>query len=209
MKAVYFVLFITLSFSAYSQNDSLRLGAKFGSYNEELTELYQMLNMEVYQFHLPLREVKDKKVKFSYVQYEDDTLSEEKFLYPKEGLDMKNPRGAFENDSIYTFKVAAQKQKDDKTEIWLRFPQFGLSRLSFETISTDRYSLRDFITTTGKRYSDIPVGKRIPFLAYSLPYEKDGVLYYCSITSDGVQPEQWAETYDIEHYIIFYIQIEE
>jgi hypothetical protein len=209
MRFTIFVLLLTLACSANSQNDSIRLGAKFGSYNEEMTELYQMTNMEVYQFHLSLAEVKNKKVKFSYVEYKDSAFSPEKPI--GSGLDMKNPRGNFENDSIYTFKIAALKPKEDRVDMWFRFPLFGLGRPRFNTLSnvSDRYSLRDFITTTGSSHSYIPVGKKVPFLVYSLPYEKDGMLYYCSITTDGIQPEKWARTYGIKHYIIFYIKIEE
>lgn len=199
-------LFISCYPSCNAQkNDSIPLGAKFGSYNEEISELYQMINIEHYQFHLPLAHVKDKKITFTYVEYKDSVFSEEKKLF-RNGLEMDKALG---KDSLYTFKVSAIK-KDKKVDLWFRFPFFGLSILApeIDTSVGSRYSLRDFITTIGDKQSFIPRGKKVPFLTYSLPYEQDGMLYYCSIMGEGSEPEMWAELYGIPHYFIFYIQIE-
>lgn len=94
-------------------------------------------------------------------------------------------------------------------KIWFRFNRHSVIK-KFKIYSSNNYSLRNPIVIEDG-VSRIPKEKFTPFLVYSLPYEdpsRPGYLQYCTLTSGGVNPENWGKEFNVKHYILIELKFE-
>lgn len=206
MKIFFLLVFAFLKGNAYAQ-DSTKVWVNWGSNNTEMNELYSVLKIDPYLFKFSDKNLENRKFKMSYVEYRDGKLSAE-HLFSNDAETEKrmtyNPL-----DSGFTIKAYAHKINTDSVEISFRFPRVGFN-FQLTTLHRNDYSFRDATTTLGKNFSSIPIGRKVPILAYAIPYEdpkKPGRKFYCTLTANGVPPEKWGEVYGVKHYIIFYLEI--
>lgn len=47
------------------------------------------------------------------------------------------------------------------------------------------------------------VGKKVPFLVYTLPYESDGYFLYCDVIQSKVPVSQWFTKFKIPHFVVY------
>jgi Fe-S cluster biosynthesis and repair protein YggX len=94
-------------------------------------------------------------------------------------------------------KVYAKRTEESKLNLWFRFPKIGIER-KFEATSSYDYSLRDVGLSETIQY-----GKQFYAFAYILPYEKDGMKFWCAVDSSGKNIENWGKDFGLEHYLIF------
>jgi hypothetical protein len=207
MKSMTLIILQLWLFNVYAQ-DSTKAYVNWGSDNQEMNELYSLLKIDPYHFKFTDKKLENKKFRFSYTEYKEGKMSYENLFY-KEGSETEKRATYRPTDSAFNFKVYAHKLNKDSVEIFFRFQRFGQAYI-FKTLPTNDYSLRDATSSLGKRFSSIPVGKKIPFLVYALPYEDKkypGQKFYCALTGDGVPPEKWGEVYGVKHYVVFYLEI--
>lgn len=101
-----------------------------------------------------------------------------------------------------SFKVFAKRTGDPKLRLWFRFPGFGIER-AYDAINSDDYSLRDVGTSQSIEY-----GKDFYAFAYILPYEKDGLKFWCAVDNSGKDVQNWGKEFGIKHYLIIEMKFE-
>jgi hypothetical protein len=52
------------------------------------------------------------------------------------------------------------------------------------------------------------VGKKVPFLVYTLPYESDGYLLYCDLAQSKVPVGEWYTKFKIAHFVVYNLVVE-
>lgn len=52
------------------------------------------------------------------------------------------------------------------------------------------------------------VGKKVPFLVYTLPYESDGYFLYCGVIQSKVPVNEWFAKFRIPHFVIYNLVVE-
>ena len=52
------------------------------------------------------------------------------------------------------------------------------------------------------------VGKKVPFLVYTLPYEADGYLLYCDLAQSKVPVNEWFTKFKISHFVVYNLVVE-
>lgn len=53
-----------------------------------------------------------------------------------------------------------------------------------------------------------PVGKKVPFLVYTLPYESEGYYLYCDVIQSKVPVSEWFVKFKIPHFVVYNLVIE-
>ena len=206
MKAIICLLMMLNSYSILAQTDSTRLHVIWGSANPEMNELYEVLKVDPYTFKLANDQLKNQKVLLTFTEYREGKIvqsSGDKGSHAEQALNFTLV------DSVFSFKVYAHKTRQDTVELFFRFPRMGFTSY-FRTDRRDDYSLRHAATVASKEFSNIPIGKKVPFLVYALPYEdpaRPGMKFYCKLTNDGLEPEKWWDTYKVKHYVVFYLKV--
>lgn len=97
--------------------------------------------------------------------------------------------------------VIGSKVADVKMKTFMRLPQIGINKV-YATINSDDYSLRILGDRLPLKYND-----PFPFLAYILPYEKNGWKMYCEVDKDTKDIYDWGKKFNLKHYIIFEMQL--
>ncbi|WP_187632115.1 hypothetical protein [Hymenobacter lutimineralis] len=46
-------------------------------------------------------------------------------------------------------------------------------------------------------------------MVYTLPYQKDGFLYYCDLTQSKVPPALWFQKFGVRHFVVYTLALEE
>ena len=184
---------------------SVTVEYEYGSQNVELRDLFRFKDIDYYRFKFSCDSINNYVFEISCTEYVDGRSSGEEPLVPIET--MKTLMTLNDTDSFFRFNVISQQLPDDQAKFMFVFiDRMGQNRL-FKIYQQDpSYSLR----IPFKSGDQIAVGKKIPFLVYSLPYEdpnNKGYYRYCQLTADGIPPEKWGEHYGVKHYIIFYLQI--
>lgn len=204
MKKIVTILAMFLASAAYCQEDSTRVRVTWGSENGEMNELYGLLKIDHYKFRFSDEKLKNRKIVISYAEYKGGKL-----VMQSSGSSSPAHTLYRQTDTAYLLKVFAHKTAKDSAAFLFKFPRMGME-IKFKTLETSDYSLRDAASSLGKQFSYVPIGKKIPFLVYSLPYEdkkRPGSKLYCSLTNNAVAPEKWGDVYGVAHYIIFYLEI--
>ena len=98
----------------------------------------------------------------------------------------------------------------------------GMTTKAFKPLSgkADQYSLRsdiwpykiaekaatpDALAMEGQKF---PLGKKVPFLVYTLPYEENGYMLYCSLAQSKVPVSEWYKKFKVAHFVVYNLMIE-
>ena len=103
------------------------------------------------------------------------------------------------NDTIFTIDIISKLTLENKLKMSFHFPGFITER-QFDAIESDKYSLVNLVEANK---TTIEPGKKFYFLAYFLPYEKDGNTYWCKVENSGKEIEKWGKEFGIKHYLVF------
>lgn len=171
---------------------------QFFSENQELNDIMRFEGINYMKVFFTGNELKDKKYKLTVKEIWDGKLKEESVVFDSKSIGIRQ----FEmvNDTVLKIKVIAKHTYDNKLKMTFMFPNFEISS-EYDAIDSDAYSLRN-IAQESKM--EIGYNKKFYFLAYILPYEKEGgVRAYCEVGSAGKDIETWGEKFGIKHYLIF------
>lgn len=188
-------------------NDSIPVSINYGSTDYEFMEFLQFMNIDKYTVTIDDLKTKDKVIHIRLREFTDGKLTRTEDFLDKEGISVLYKFNA--SDSIFQFRVWTQEFSKDSLKIWFRFNRHSVIK-KFKIHSSNNYSLRNPIIIQNGT-SKIPKEKFTPFLAYSLPYEdpkRPGYLQYCTLTSDGVNPENWGKVFNVKHYILLELKFE-
>lgn len=59
--------------------------------------------------------------------------------------------------------------------------------------------------TTARHF---PVGKKVPFLVYTLPYEQAGWLLWCTLAQSKIPVAGWYKHFQIAHFVVYNLLID-
>lgn len=101
-------------------------------------------------------------------------------------------------DSIQ-IKVMSKKLADKRLKVMFTFPKVRNTQY-YPATNSDDYSLRIL-----NQREDFAIKLDQPFylLAYIMPYEKDGILHWCSVDQSGYEVEDWGKEFGLEHYLVY------
>lgn len=136
-------------------------------------------------YHITVKEIWDGKIKSESDIINSTTSPVEKYKRI--------------SDTIFTIDIISKLTLKNKLKMSFHFPGFTTER-QFDAIESDDYSLRNLVEVNKTK---IELGKKFYLLAYILPYEKDGVSYWCAVENSGKVIENWGKEFGIKHYLVF------
>lgn len=198
----FFLIIVTNIFC--QTRDSTELRINYGSEIYEVQELFRLEQIDYFKIFLNDKNLIDKYIILKTKEYWRGKLTKENFLVPTEYVKefMKIPNF----DTSFMFTLITKPYVDSITFSY-NF-QGNLTR-KYKRNNSSEYSLREAINSNGE-YVSVPVDKYFPLFVYSMPYvdpEQPNYRFYCKLTANGVQPEDWWKVYKVEHYIIVEIKI--
>ncbi|MDO7874051.1 hypothetical protein Q5H93_04850 [Hymenobacter sp. ASUV-10] len=224
MKHVYFWLaMLALPATAWAQSapllppDSVAVQLHFGSDNPELHQLMSHV-MHVEKLHLTAHHPRLAGHRFhlTYQEYRQGVPGPEQELL-RDGGQLTS----FDTQGRFGFDVFARQTPGNALENQFFFAG-GSTKKTFQPVPgrADQYSLRADIwpykplqqaLAPGQQPTEthtFPVRQKLPFLVYTLPYEEDGMLLYCSLAQSKTPVEQWFKTYKIPHFVVYRLVVE-
>jgi len=207
MKHLVLLITLSLAFAAKAQqSDSTTIKAVFGSTNTEVHELMGFLGVE--HFHIELNDPKlagkyfhliSQEFKNGIAQPEQDMFG---FAKRKEPLQ-------FDSSGRLAFDVYARSVDATTIEAFFKLPRVG-QRKTYKVEADDarRYSFRTDILSYKNQTTVVPIGRKFPFLVHTLPYDKDGFSYYCTVAQSRVAVSDWYKEFGVKHYIAYQLVLE-
>lgn len=203
---------------ASARPDSLRVTLHAGSDNPELNQLMtHVLHIEKLHFEMQDLRLAGKRFHLTYQEYRNGVPGAEKEL-------TENPTRLTSFDQQGRFRLDVFARQVSETTIRNQFMfAAGSNEKSFTALpgKGDLYSLRADIwayrnrpggpaspgqqPTVGRNF---PVGKKVPFLVYTLPYEKAGWLLYCDLAQSKIPVADWFAKFKIAHFVVYNLIID-
>lgn len=192
-------LFLILLFIAnLTYGQDVKMTTEYSSENQDVSDILQFENIDLYKTKFVGKDINQKnyvllckEVWNGKIKKTDTIIDTSK--YPS--------RPKAKSDTI-NLKVIAKHTEETKLKLWFRFPEFGINR-KYDAIKSDDYSLRDVGIS-----EEIKYGENFYAFAYILPYEKDGMKFWCAVDSSGKDIASWGTEFGIEHYLIFEMKFE-
>lgn len=204
--------------------DSVRVALRVGSDNAELNQLLaRVLHIEKLHFDLQDPRLAGKRFHLTYQEYRAGVPQPEKEL----AEDVARLT-SFDRQGRFRLDVFARQVSETMVCNQFIFTAGGTEK-SFAALpgKGSQYSLRadiwayrehsDAPTRPGTSVSadrqpiserNFPVGKKVPFLVYTLPYEKDGYLYYCDLAQSKIPVADWFAKFKIAHFVVYNLLID-
>ncbi len=198
----FFLVIVTNIFCQISDSTALRIN--YGSEIYEVQELFRLEQIDYFKISLNDKNLIDKYIILKTKEYWRGKLTKENFLVPAEYVKefMKIP--SFDTSFMFTLMT-----KPYVDSITFSYNYQGNLTRKYKRNSSSEYSLREAINSNGE-YVLVPVDKYFPLFVYSMPYvdpKQPNYRFYCKLTANGVQPEDWWKVYKVEHYVIVEIKI--
>ena len=201
---------------AASRPDSLLVTVQFGSANKELNQLMtRVMRIEKLHFEAHNSAFAGKRFHLTYQEYKNGVKEAEKELVGNiERLT------SFDKEGNFSMDVFSRQATEGSIENQFLFAG-GMATKAFKPLpgKADQYSLRSDIwpyKTVQKATSDVlsvegqkfPIDKKVPFLVYTLPYEEQGYLLYCSLAQSKVPVTEWYQKFKVAHFVVYNLIIE-
>ncbi|WP_375416179.1 hypothetical protein [uncultured Hymenobacter sp.] len=227
MKALLTILFVLtaghftftqLQQAAQMAPDSVEISVHAGSDNKEMQQLMtRVLHIEKLHFESHSLRLTGKRFHLTFQEYKNGIADSEKELVGNgERLTKYDQQGNFVMD------VFARQTSENSLENQFLFTN-GATKKTFTALPGKGadYSLSERIwpykvvrnaasvpdqQPTSKR--NFAIGRKVPFLVYTLPYEKDGWLLYCDLIQSKVPVNEWYSKFKIPHFIVYNLLIE-
>lgn len=128
----------------------------------------------------------------------------------------------FDSTGAFTCTVYSRRAAETKVENRFLLPQgMVIKAFTADPKRADQYSLRPDIhrlyraaDQAGRPANSpaseihLPLGRKVPLVVYTLPYESDGLLLYCNLAQSRVPVGEWYGRFHIPHFVVYYVQIE-
>lgn len=208
MRVVLTALLWLLLAPAYAQTSEASttlLTNQEGYASSEAKEMGSVLGVEKQHFELSDPRLAGRVLHLTYQEFREGVAQPEQDLLGKD-------RNRFQLDSAgrLAFNVYARAATDARLEVRFFFPTIG-KRQQFQPlpgVAAAEYSLHADIQAYKKQKASVPVGRKFPLLVYTLPYVKDGFLYYCDLAQSKVPPAEWFKKFGIRHFVVYQLTIE-
>ncbi|WP_461133643.1 hypothetical protein [Spirosoma lituiforme] len=207
MKYLFFLLTCSVLFSANAQkSDSTTIKAVFGSTNSEMQELMGFLGVE--RFHVELDDPKLAGKYFHLIsqEFRNGIAQPEQDMF---GFARRKEPLQFDQTGKLAFDVYARAVDPTTIEAFFKLPRVS-QRKTYKVEADDsrRYSFRTDILSYKNQKTVVPIGQRFPFLVHTLPYDKDGFSYYCTVAQSRVPVADWYKQFGVKHFIAYQLVLE-
>ncbi|WP_405211475.1 hypothetical protein [Dokdonia sp. Asnod2-E02] len=192
MKKFYLLLALCFCVS-HLIGQNIKMVTSYSSPNKEISDLLQFENIDYYGVNFIGEDISTQDYILIAKEMWNGKLKTVDTLVNTAKYTMR-PN---EKSDTLKLKVLAKKTFEPKLKLSFKFPGMVLTR-KFDAIQSDNYSLRDI----GVK-EQISFNENFYAFAYILPYEKDGMLFWCAVDDSGKDVESWGSEFGIEHYIIF------
>lgn len=223
MKILSTIVFVLTSLgSAQAQQakerlDSVMINVQFGSANKELNQLMsRVMHIEKLHFEVHNQSLAGKRFHLTYQEYKNGVAEAEKEL-----VGDVNRLLTFDSQGTFSMDAFSRQVTENSVENQFLFKN-GMTTKAFKPLvgRGDQYSLRsdiwpyksahkaatpEAVESEGQKF---PVGKKVPFLVYTLPYEEKGYLLYCSLAQSKVPITAWFDKFRISHFVVYNLIVE-
>lgn len=207
--------------SVRTSADSVLVASHFGSDKKEMHQLMSQV-MHIEKLHVEAHSASQSAKRFhlTYQEYKNGAPGPEKELVGNvERLTSFDKQGNFVMDVF-------ARQATETSLVNQFFFVNGATEKSFTVLpgAPGRYSLRQDIWPYKKRATSapaapdeqptveryFPVGKKVPFLVYTVPYEDkaNGYLLYCNLAQSKVPVAAWYQQFNIAHFVVYSLVVE-
>lgn len=206
---------------AKASTDSVLVSSHFGSDNAEMNQLMSRV-LHIEKLHIEARSPSQRAKRFHMTcqEYRNGAPGPETELVG----DVERLTG-FDAQGTFVLDVFARQATDTKLTNQFFFAG-GATEKTFAALpgAAGPYSLRQDIwpykprkmlaplppdaQPTVERY--FPVGKKVPFLVYTLPYQdkESGYLLYCDLAQSKVPISDWYQRFNIAHFVVYNLVVE-
>ena len=207
---------ILISFNVFSQKDSTKIEFKYIE-NSDLRLMNELNGIQMVTISCSDTQLINKRFHISIAEFENGEIKGiDSLSLPCEIMRIPMVVGGdtmiYEMDkcsyveydeSNEPFEIKfAGKYQNDTLKLITKYPSISLKT---KLKGSENYSLRE-IVTSGENYAKIVIGKRIPLLAYTAPFDTGSSMSsYCIL--DSAMPETWFEKFGIKHFYIIYLEI--
>lgn len=198
-RNILILLFLINSGLSYAQEptNAIKMTSFYSSDDPELSDILRFEGIEYLKISFTGKELKDKSYHLSVKEIWDGVIKSDTTIINSAKISFHQLSKV--NDTIFNLKVISKLTQENKLKMTFKFPRFSTTK-EFDAIDSDDYSLRNVAEVSGEK---IEYGKKFYLLAYILPYEKDGMKYWCAVESSGKEIESWGKEFGIKHYLVF------
>jgi hypothetical protein len=206
MKYILLVTALTLktilSFSQTEVKSDVKMISEYSSDNEEIEDILHFEGIEYLKLRFSGTDLADKSYQFTVKEIWNGEIKSDSTIFNSKRIPFKQFQTI--NDTVLNLRVISKHTSENELKISFKFPRFSVTK-KFDAIKSEDYSLRNIAEANG---TEINYGEKFYLLAYILPYEKDGVKYYCAVESSGNDIENWGKEFGIKHYLVFEMKFE-
>jgi hypothetical protein len=197
--------------------DSTTVRLLFGVENPDMDEvLNHVLRIEKYRLVLNDRRLAGHRLHITFQEYQRGVASPEKELTQDASLTKLDSAGQFQ------FTIYSRQTTESKVENRFVLPR-AITPKSFTAVPSqaNNYSLRFDIhplhrsaDQTGKTLRSpvnefkLPIGPAALLAVYTLPYEKEGMFYYCNLAQSRVPVADWYARFKVPHFVVYRVRVE-
>jgi len=207
---------ILISFNVFSQKDSTKIEFEYIE-NSDLRLMNELNGIQMITVSFGDKQMLNKRFHISIAEFENGEIIDiDSLSLPCEIMripmvvsgdtmiyEMDKCTYVEYNESNEPFKIKfAGKYQNDTLKLITKYPSISLTT---KLNGAENYSLREMITN-GEDYAKIVVGKRIPLLVYTAPFDTGSSMSsYCIL--DSAMPDTWFEKFGVKHFYIIYLEI--
>jgi hypothetical protein len=196
--------------------DSTTVRLLYGAESPELDEvLGRVLRIEKHRLVLNDRRLAGRRLHITFQEYQHGVASPEKELTQDASLTKLDSAGRFQ------LTIYAHPLSEAKVENQFVLPR-AITPKAFTAMpnQANNYSLRFDIhrlhrsaDQTGKTASSpvkefrLPIGPSALLAVYTLPYEKEGMFYYCNLAQSRVPVADWYARFKVPHFVVYRVRI--
>ena len=201
-----------------SAPDSTTVRVIYGADDPELYEvLSRVLDVEKHRLTIHDPRLAGRLFHLTYQEFRQGRAEPEQELTGQPARLLK-----LDTTGTFTCTVYARRAAAATVENSFLFPG-GMVRKSFAadpacagqySLRTDIHRLRRAADQTGHAAGGaaqefrLPLSGKVPFLVYTLPYESEGMLLYCSLAQSRVPVGEWFQRFKIPHFVVYYVRVE-
>jgi hypothetical protein len=197
--------------------DSTTVRVLSGAENPDLDEMLgYVLHIEKHRLVLHDRRLAGRHLHITIQEYQRGVASPEKELTQDASLTKLDSAGRFQF-TIYSRQTAESKVENrfvlpraimpkaftavpsQAGNYSMRFDIHALHRSADQTGSTARSPVSEF---------KLPIGPSALLAVYTLPYEKEGMFYYCNLAQSRVPVADWYARFKVPHFVVYRVRVE-
>lgn len=197
--------------------DSTTVRVVHGADAPEMNEVLSVLDVEKQRLSIHDSRLAGRLFHITYQEYRQGKAEPEKELTGQAARLLQ-----FDSTGAFACTIYSRRAAETKVENRFLLPQGMVIRaFTADPKRADQYSLRADIhhlrraaDQTGRPASSpaselqLPVGSKVPLVVYTLPYESEGWLLYCSLAQSRVPVGEWYQRFHIPHFVVYYVRIE-